>query len=256
MSVQTLFNLEGKTAVVTGGARGLGQGMAKALSEAGARIIILDLNPDEAHEALKEMFSVNEQHLFFETNVTDEESVKNTVDQIVEKHGDIHILINNAGIVQKKSTIDMNLEEWQKTMNVNIDGVFLTSKFVAEHMMNHDGGTIINMASMSSFISNTEPQSAYNASKGAVHTMTKCFALEWAEAGIRVNAIAPGYMETDMTKPIFQPGGELAHVLDYVPMKRLGKPEELGGLAVYLASDASSFVTGSTFVIDGGYTIW
>ncbi|SFP34910.1 SDR family NAD(P)-dependent oxidoreductase [Salibacterium halotolerans] len=256
MSVYDLFHLEGKTALVTGGARGLGKSIAKALSEAGARIIITDIHVEEARQAVQEMTPASEQHFALEMNVTDEESVQSTINQITEEYGGIHILVNNAGTVQKKPTIEMSLKEWQTTMNVNVDGVFLTSKFVAEHMMNRGGGTIINMASMSSFISNTEAQSAYNASKGAVHTMTKCFALEWADDSIRVNAIAPGYMETDMTKPIFQPGGELAHVLDYVPMKRLGKPEELGGMAVYLASDASSFVTGSTFVIDGGYTIW
>src|SRR5699024_11578248 len=151
---------------------------------------------------------------------------------------------------------DMSLDDWKKTMDVNVNGLFLVSKYVGKKMMENKTGSIINMASMSSFIANTEAQCAYNASKAAVAMMTKCMASEWVDHNIRVNAIAPGYMETEMTRPIFEPGGEWAHVLELVPMKRFGKPYELGGLAIYLVLDASTFATGSVFQVDGGYTIW
>ncbi|MBB6451392.1 NAD(P)-dependent dehydrogenase (short-subunit alcohol dehydrogenase family) [Geomicrobium halophilum] len=251
MKIPEMFDLTGRTAVITGGSRGLGKSMATSLTEAGANVVIGDLDLKEA-EKIASVLKGSARKV----DVTDETSVYTFMKHVTEEHGGIDILVNNAGIVQKKSTVDMTLEEWQKTMDVNVNGVFLCSKYAAKQMINQNKGCIINIASMSSFIANTEPQSAYNASKGAVHTMTKCFALEWAEDNIRVNAIAPGYMKTQMTEPIFQPRGELAHVLDYVPMKRLGEAKELGGLVVFLASDASSFVTGSTYVIDGGYTIW
>ncbi|KMY52019.1 SDR family NAD(P)-dependent oxidoreductase [Peribacillus loiseleuriae] len=256
MDYQQLFSLKGKTALVTGGARGLGKAMAEALAQVGANIIIADMELASAQQAAKELASFGGKTLGLQVDVTSEEQVRAMVDQIVGEFNELNVVINNAGICQKITVEEQSLEDWKKTMDVNVNGVFLVSKYSGKQMKMQGGGSIINMASMSSFIANTEAQCAYNASKAAVDMMTKCMASEWAGNNIRVNAIAPGYMKTEMTKPIFAPGGELAHVLDLVPLKRLGEPHELGGLAIYLASDASTFTTGSTFIVDGGYTIW
>ena len=256
MDYQKLFSLEGKTALITGGARGLGKAMGEALAQAGANIVIADVEAESAEKAAEELASFGTKTLGLEVDVTNEEQVQKAIERIVSDFSELNVVINNAGICQKISVEEQSLEDWKKTMDVNVNGVFLVSKYAGKQMKAQGGGSIINMASMSSFIANTEAQCAYNASKAAVAMMTKCMASEWVNDKIRVNAIAPGYMKTDMTKPIFAPGGELAHVLDMVPMNRLGEPHELGGLAIYLASEASSFVTGSSFIVDGGYTIW
>lgn len=256
MNYQQLFSLQGKTALITGGARGLGKAMAEALAQSGANIVIADMEVASAEKAAQELASFGGKTLGLQVDVTNEEQVKTMVERIVSEFTELNIVINNAGICQKITVEEQSLEDWKKTIDVNVNGVFLVSKYTGKQMKAQGGGSIINVASMSSFIANTEAQCAYNASKAAVDMMTKCMASEWAGDRIRVNAIAPGYMKTDMTKPIFAPGGELAHVLDLVPLKRLGEPYELGGLAIYLASEASSFVTGSTFIVDGGYTIW
>lgn len=251
-----MFDLTGKTAIVTGGSTGLGKEMANALSQVGANIVIADINQDLAQVTANEISEANNvQTLAIQTDVTNEEQVKNMVGLTVETFGKVDILVNNAGICQKINAEEQSLDDWKKTMDVNVNGVFLCSKYVGLNMMENKSGSIINIASMSSFIANTEAQCAYNASKAAVVNITRCLASEWVKHNIRVNAIGPGYMKTDMTKPIFAEGGELAHVLDLVPMKRLGEPFELGGTVILLASEASSFTTGSTFVIDGGYTI-
>jgi NAD(P)-dependent dehydrogenase (short-subunit alcohol dehydrogenase family) len=256
MDYQKLFSLEGKTALITGGARGLGKAMAEALAQVGANIVIADMEAASAEKAADELATFGTKTLGLEVDVTNEAQVHKAIDRVVSDFKELNIVINNAGICQKIKVENQSLEDWKKTMDVNVNGVFLISKYAGKQMKAQGGGSIINIASMSSFIANTEAQCAYNASKAAVAMMTKCMASEWVNDNIRVNAIAPGYMKTDMTKPIFAPGGELAHVLDMVPMNRLGEPHELGGLAIYLASEASSFVTGSSFIVDGGYTIW
>ncbi|MED2970721.1 glucose 1-dehydrogenase [Fictibacillus sp. B-59209] len=256
MDYQQLFSLKGKTALVTGGGRGLGKAMAEALAQAGANVVIADMDEGTAKLSAEELKAHQVKTLGLKLDVTLEDEVKSCINEIVSDFGTIDILVNNAGICQKITVEEQSLEDWKKTMDVNVNGVFLLSKYAGKVMKENGGGSVINVASMSSFIANTEAQCAYNASKAAVAMMTKCLASEWAPYNIRVNAIAPGYMKTEMTKPIFAPGGELAHVLDLVPMKRLGEPHELGGLAIYLASDASTFATGSTFIVDGGYTIW
>ena len=256
MDYKKLFSLEGKTALITGGARGLGKAMAEALAQSGATIIIADMDAVLAEKAAEELSAFGGKTLGLQVDVTNEEQVKEMVNRIVSEFTELNVVINNAGICQKITVEEQSLEDWKKTMDVNVNGVFLVSKYSGKQMKAQGGGSIINVASMSSFIANTEAQCAYNTSKAAVAMMTKTMASEWVGDNIRVNAIAPGYMKTEMTKPIFEPGGELVHVLDMVPMKRLGEPHELGGLAIYLASEASSFVTGSSFIVDGGYTIW
>lgn len=253
MSYLDLFNLTGKTALVTGGAKGLGKEISRALSDAGANVVIADIDKDGATLAVNDL-SPQGSHLGLQVDITNELEVIDMTNAIIEKYQTVDILVNNAGICQRIETENMSLEDWKKTFDVNVNAMFLVSKYVAKYMKKSGGGCIINVASMTGIVSLTYSQSAYNASKGAVITLTKSLAQEWAENNIRVNAIAPGFIQTDMTKPMFENEGPLSHVLDLVPMKRVGFPRELGGTVILLASEASSFTTGSIISIDGGYT--
>jgi NAD(P)-dependent dehydrogenase (short-subunit alcohol dehydrogenase family) len=258
MDYSQVFNLKGKTAFVTGGGRGLGKAMASALACHGSNIAIVDQEIELARQTAKEI--ENEYSVrcdAFCADVTKEAEIEPIMNTVVERFGSIDILLNNAGIVKRVPAEEMKVEDWKAVMEVNLTGVFICAKQAARHMIKQGSGSIINIASMSGFIVNTpQKQAAYNTSKAAVVMATKSFASEWAEYNIRVNAIAPGYMKTSMAGPEYEPGGEWYHLLEMIPMKRLGKPEELGGLAVFLASDASTYMTGETVVIDGGYTIW
>nr|WP_263324682.1 SDR family NAD(P)-dependent oxidoreductase [Neobacillus sp. Marseille-Q6967] len=248
------FKLVGKNALVTGGAKGLGKSLSKALSDAGANVIIVDVDEEEAKQTIKEL-SANGEHLALKADITNEKEVSDAIKIIIEKYKHISILVNNAGICQRIETENMSLEDWKRTFDINVNAMFLVSKYVYPNMRDNGGGSIINIASMAGLVSLTYSQSAYNASKGAVVMLTKSLAQEWVGDNIRVNAIAPGFMETDMTKPMFENDGPLSFVLDLVPMKRVGLPHELGGTVILLASEASSFITGTVISIDGGYTI-
>lgn len=258
MSILNKFKLDGKTAVVTGAARGLGKAMAAGLAEAGANIVIPDLNLEGAREAAAEIAEIGVKTLALETDVTDEKDVMEMVNKIEEEFERIDILINNAGICKHIPAEDMSLQEWQDVIDVNLNGVFLCAQKVGQHMIENGGGSIINISSMSAYIVNyPQCQSSYNASKAGVSHLTKSLAAEWSEHNIRVNAIAPGYMRTNMTQEVINETPELTeHWVDPAPMKRMGEPEELQGAAVYLASEASSFMTGNILIIDGGYTIY
>jgi NAD(P)-dependent dehydrogenase (short-subunit alcohol dehydrogenase family) len=258
MDYSNIFNLQGKTSIVTGGARGLGKAMACAFASFGANIVLIDQEIESARDTASEIeqeYSV--RCAAFHGDVTNETEIEQVIHTVVKEFGRIDILLNNAGILKRGPVEEMTVSDWNAVMNVNLNGVFICSKQAAKHMIKQGGGSIINIASMSGIIVNTpQTQAAYNTSKAAVVMATKSFASEWAPHNIRVNGIAPGYMKTSMAGPEYEPGGEYYHLLDLIPMKRLGKPEELGGLAVFLASDASSYMTGETVLIDGGYTIW
>ncbi|WP_067933383.1 SDR family NAD(P)-dependent oxidoreductase [Alicyclobacillus kakegawensis] len=252
-----MFSLDGKTALITGGARGLGKEIATALAQMGSRIVLADVDAKLVEEAASEIASMGVKALGLRMDVTNESEVQHAIRQCEEMFGALDVVVNNAGIVDRVGIEDMSLERWNRLMSINLTGVFLVSKHSARSMITHGvSGSIINMASMSGMIVNVPmEQAAYNTSKAAVIMLTKSCAMEWAEYGIRVNAIAPGYMKTDMTGPDFEPGGVYHHLLEQIPMRRLGLPRELGGLAVWLASEASSYVTGATIPIDGGYTL-
>lgn len=254
MNILDQFRLKGKTTVVTGGAKGLGASFSKILSEAGANVVIIDVEEQLAHDTVNSL-SHDGDHLALKADLTNEFEVETAFEKIRDKYGSLNVLINNAGICQRINTLDMSLEDWKKTFDVNVNSMFIVSKSAAEIMKSNGGGSIVNIASMAGIVSLTYSQSAYNASKGAVIMLTKSLAQEWVDYSIRVNAIAPGFMETDMTKPMFEGEGPLSHVLDQVPMKRLGNPQELGGTVLLLASNASSFVTGAVIPVDGGYTM-
>jgi NAD(P)-dependent dehydrogenase (short-subunit alcohol dehydrogenase family) len=257
MSVLDLFRLDAKNAIVTGSAQGLGKAMAQALGEAGANVAIVDINIDLARKTAEEFSKkVGKKFIAIQADVTREEDVRRMVEEVVANFSHIDILVNNAGIVRHAPAEVMSKKDWDDVIAVNFTGVFLCSQAVGRHMIGRKQGKIINIASMSGLIVNyPQPQVAYNASKAGVIMLTKSLAVEWAKYNINVNAIAPGYMKTAMTAPFFEKEEYRRLWLEPTPMKRPGEPEELTGAVVYLASDASSFMTGQVLVIDGGYTL-
>jgi NAD(P)-dependent dehydrogenase (short-subunit alcohol dehydrogenase family) len=233
VTVLDAFRLDGKVAVVTGGGRGIGAAVATALREAGAEVVIASRSEGVI------------------TDVTDVESVRAMVAEV----GRIDVLVNNAGVCFHRPALEVPDEEWRAVWDVNVDGVWNCSRVVGEQMIERGGGVIVNIGSISAMIVNRPQwQPAYNASKAAVHQLTKSLAAEWARSGVRVNALAPGYVKTEMA-PVDDPRFKPLWI-DDPPMGRYALPSEMGPSVVYLASDASSFMTGSVLVVDGGYTLW
>lgn len=258
MSILDKFKLEDKKAIVTGGARGLGKAMAKGLAEAGADIAIADTKLELAQQSAKELRQLNVDSLAIKTDVSQAREVHQMVSEVVDEWGRVDILLNDAGICRNAPAEEMSEEDWDDVIDTNLKGVFLCCREVGERMVKRKEGVIINVSSMSAIIVNyPQPQIGYNASKAGVTMLTKSLALEWSKYNIRVNEIAPGYMETAMTEPFLKENPEVVkkHWIQVTPMKRLGQPEELAAAAIYLASDASSFMTGQTLILDGGYTI-
>lgn len=257
MSVLDKFDISGKNAIVTGAGRGLGKEMATSLAEAGANIVVAEKDGEMAEKSAQEIGEMGTTAFSIQTDVTEEDQVESMVREAENRLGEIDILVNNAGVVNNAPAEEMTLEEWEKVVNVNMTGVFLCSKHVGKHMIENGGGNIINISSMSALVVNVpQPQISYNSSKAGVIMITKSLASEWAEHGIRVNAIAPGYMRTDLVNEVLEEDPEMEETwISNTPMGRLGRPEELGGVVVFLASEASSYMTGEVVVFDGGYTI-
>lgn len=251
-----MFSLKNNVSVVTGGAMGLGKAMATALAQAGSHIVIADINLVAAQKTADEISQQGVKAIALEVDITNPVQIDQMVDTVMKGFGKIDVLVNNAGISMHVNAEEMNFDDWQKVMNVNLNSVFLMSQAVGKVMIRQKRGSIINISSMSGLIVNTpQSQAAYNTSKAGVIMLTKSLAIEWAQHQIRVNTIAPGYMKTELTKPYFENSGDMVKQwLELTPMKRPGLPEELGGIAIYLASKASSFATGGVFTIDGGYT--
>lgn len=253
-----MFNLSGKVAIVTGAARGLGKTMAMALAEAGADIICADVNLKGARETTEEIEKLDRKSLALKVDVSSQNDIERMAEQAAEKFGHIDILVNNAGIHigGEFSPEGLDKKYWDKTLNVNLTGTFLCSQTVGRYMIKQKKGKIINVASVSGMVvnrlTNRHPLS-YCVSKAGVIMLTKVLAVEWAKYDINVNAIAPAYMRTAILNP--DPKNRAEMVRD-IPMGRLGEPEDLRGTVVYLASDASHFVTGHTLFVDGGYTAW
>lgn len=257
MNILEQFRLDGKVAIVTGGAMGLGQAMATALAQAGADIVIADIQEDVAQATATTICETEGvQATSLKVDVTNPDDVQKMVDDVVDEFGKIDILINNAGMTINAKAEEMTYEQWNKVINLNLNGVFLVAQAVGRQMIKQGHGNIINTSSMSGLIANKpQEQCSYNASKAGVIMLTKSLAMEWSKYNIKVNTIAPGYMKTELTKPFFEKGGAMIDDwMGFTPMGRPGLPEELGGIVVYLASDASSFAQGSVFTIDGGYT--
>jgi NAD(P)-dependent dehydrogenase (short-subunit alcohol dehydrogenase family) len=261
VGILSKFKLEDKIAIVTGAARGLGMAMANGLAEAGANIVIPDIDYETAEKTARDLANKGVKTLALKTDVADENNVANMVFRTIDEFGKIDILVNNAGIGKQIPAEKMSKEDWEDVININLTGVFLCAREVGKKMIEARQGSIINIASMSGYIVNyplpQTAQASYNASKAGVVQLTKSLAAEWAGYNIRVNAIAPGYMKTKMTANYLKMHPEMEEIwVRLTPMKRMGLPEELQGAAVYLASDASSFMTGNTLIIDGGYTTY
>jgi NAD(P)-dependent dehydrogenase (short-subunit alcohol dehydrogenase family) len=253
------FSLHGKVAVVTGGARGLGLEMMRALARVGADVVAVDLLEQQARESSEQVGAeCGVRAAAWGVDVTDERQVTTTFAAIEREFGPIDILVAAAGIVENVAAEDYPAASWRRIIDVNLNGVFFTAQAAGRGMIARKSGSIILIASMSGLIVNRpQKQTAYNVSKAGVIMMAKSLAAEWAPHGVRVNAIAPGYMRTALTDQVLtgQPG--LRQTWEgLIPLGRMGTPPELSGTVVYLASDASSYVTGSTLVIDGGYTTW
>jgi len=246
------FSLQDKVAVVTGGGQSLGLEVGRALKAAGAKVVVAEINAETGEQAAGDL-----EGNFVQVDVTDPESVKNMVSSLLDDHGRIDVLVNNAGVVHNIPSEEVPDDEWRKVMSVNLDGVFWCCREVGKMMLERGSGAIVNIASMSGVISNhPQPQSAYNASKAAVIMLTKSLAGEWADRGVRVNAVSPGYIRTPLTE-LGMSKEEWSRVwLESTPLGRLAEPDEIAPAVVFLASDAASYVTGTNFVVDGGYTSW
>ena len=248
-----IFSLKGKVALVTGGNQGIGKVVSKYLADAGADIVILDLNDASAvAAAIAAEYGV--RAIAYVCDVTRQADVVAAVAEAAKAMGTLDILFNNAGIVYHKAAIDLLPDEWHNVMDVNLNGVFYVAQAFAKYLAaNGKDGSIINTASMSATIVNVpQEQASYNASKAAVVQLTKSLAVEWAPLGIRVNCISPGYIATEMLQFIRQDWKD--YWASIIPFRRLGKPEELAGAVIYLASDASTYTSGSDIIIDGCFT--
>jgi 2-deoxy-D-gluconate 3-dehydrogenase len=247
-----LFDLSGKVAVITGGNGGIGLGMAKGLAAAGARIGIAARNADKAKQAMQDL---GPSAAFFSVDVGKEASCREMIAAAAAKLGRIDILVNCAGMAIRKRPEVLNDAEWRQVLDVNLTGTFACSQAAYPHMQKQGGGKIINIGSMLS-IFGAAPNAAYAASKGAVVQFTKSLAVAWAKDNIQVNAILPGWIDTELTVAARQQiEGLNERVLARSPTGRWGKPDEFAGIAVFLASDASAFVTGTAIPVDGGYSV-
>ena len=252
------YNLKGQTAVVTGGAQAIGLACVEALAEAGAHVYIADRNLHVAHQAQAAMQAKGYTIDVIEMEVTNSAQVDAAAARVMAERGRVDILVCNAGIARSETAAeDVTDEHWLNVIDVNLNGVFWCCRAFGKHMLAAGKGAIVNIGSMSGFIVNKpQPQSYYNASKAGVHHLTKSLAAEWAARGVRVNSVAPTYINTPLTA--FAKSNKTMYDtwIDMTPMARLGEPDEIASVVLFLASGASSLMTGSIVAADGGYTCW
>jgi NAD(P)-dependent dehydrogenase (short-subunit alcohol dehydrogenase family) len=253
------LRLDGRVAVVTGAGQGIGAACARALGEAGATVVVADLMPDRVEATTAELRALGCTAHGAALDVTKSAAVDAVAQQVLGQHRRVDILVNNAGVaksdVRAEETTD---EHWRFHMDVNVDGLFWCCRAFGRQMLAQGKGAIVNIGSMSGFIVNKpQPQAFYNASKAAVHHLTRSLAAEWGARGVRVNAVAPTYIETPLTRFGIEDNPAMYKVwLEMTPMGRVGQPDEIASVVHFLASDAASLMTGAIVLADGGYTCW
>lgn len=252
------LRLDGRVAVVTGGGRGIGLAISQALAEFGARVVIADIDMDVARAGRDKLAAGGFDAEIRALDVTKPQDVERAAAAIVADHGRVDVLVANAGIARSGvAAEDVEDEHWLNVNDVNYNGVFWCNRAFGRHMLKAGRGAIVNIGSMSGYISNRpQKQTYYNASKAAVHQLTSSLAAEWADRGVRVNAVAPTYIETEMTSYRHGNEGMIDVWLRDTPMHRMGRPDEIASVVHFLASDAASLMTGETVLVDGGFTCW
>jgi NAD(P)-dependent dehydrogenase (short-subunit alcohol dehydrogenase family) len=252
MNTTTLFDLTGKTAVVTGAGKGIGYAIAKALARAGADIVGISRTPSDLDALAAEIVTPGRQTLKIPADISSVDQIDRAVDLSLQKFGRIDILVNNAGIVIPQPAEMVDEESWEKTMGSNLKGLFFCAQRFGKIMIKQRKGKIINISSILAFTA-LDKHIAYCASKGGVTMITKCLALEWGKYGINVNGIAPTFIRTPLSAPNVNNPQMRAWILERTPIGRVGEPEDVVGAAIYLASPASDLVTGETIMVDGGW---
>ena len=250
-----MTNLNKKIAIITGARRGMGRAHALALAKAGAKVAVVDISQEDCEKVVEEIKKIGGEAIALSCDVSKKEEVEKTVKAVVEKWGRVDVLVNNAGICQFKPFLELTEEDWDRTISINLKGYFLCAQACAKEMLKQKSGVIVNIASVAmGQIGVGMPGIVhYCASKGGIVAMTEALAGELAAYNIRVNAVSPGAIETPMMDSAKQDPKMLEGIMARIPMRRIGKPEEVSDLVLFLASDASSYMTGSTVVIDGGW---
>ncbi|MCQ6561413.1 SDR family NAD(P)-dependent oxidoreductase [Paenibacillus mendelii] len=247
-----MMRLANKVAIVTGAAGGMGKADAVLFAKEGAKVVITDLQEEKLNEAVQEIVDNGGEAIGIKHNVTSEEDWIRVVEETISRFGKIDILVNNAGISNATPMLEMTVEQWDKTMSINVTGTFLGQKHVIPHMINNGGGSIVNISSIAG-LTGGSGAGAYTASKGAVRLLTKATAVDFAKHNIRVNSVHPGYIKTPMTVELMADEKMKAWFLSQSPLPRLGEAEDIAKGVLFLASDESSYITGIELPIDGGY---
>jgi len=257
MNYLNKFVLKSKVSVVTGGAGGIGEEICKALLDAGSKVILADIDEKKSIKIVKKLSKKNKNIFYYNLNALSEESIFDLKKIIIKKFKKIDVLVNAIGICKNKDAVKVSNKEWDEVLNINVNSMFYLCREFGKVFIKQKYGSIVNVGSNSGIIvDKPQPQASYNASKAAVHQLTKSLACEWAKYNIRVNAIAPGYVATKMTLLGRNKPEWFKYWIEMTPMKRLAKPSEIASSVLFLSSDSSSYCTGSILSVDGGYTSW